>query len=433
MNSSNEHAAPKLTSDYEELPDPYSVPLDSLDVSDPRLNELDQHTMYFKRLRDEDPLHYHKDSKFGPFWSVTRFEDVMKVDADYSTYCSKAGIFIADEPPEMKLETFLHLPPPEHDRQRMAVQPVVAPKNLVELEPIIRSRAGALLDAIPVGETFNWVDHVSVELTLQMLATLFDFPMADRHRLAYWSELGAAGEELSGDTGMTMEERAAGLQECAGVFAEMWQEREAAIKAGTRSADSIDLLTKLITNDSTKDIINRPMEFIGNIMLLVIGGNDTTRNTISGSVLALNEFPDQYSKLSSNPDLIASMVPEAIRWQTPLGYMRRTATTKTELGGKQIKKGDKVVMWYISANRDESAIDKPFDFIIDRENPRHHAAFGFGVHRCMGNRLAEMQLRIVWEEILRRFSKVEVVGEPVRARNNLVRGIKDLPVKVHLH
>jgi len=150
-------------------------------------------------------------------------------------------------------------------------------------------------------------------------------------------------------------------------------------------------------------------------------------------VLALNQNPAEYQKLRDDPGLIPKMVPEIIRWQTPLAYMRRTALVDTEFGGKQIKAGDKVLMWYVSGNRDDEVIDKPNEFIIDRANPRHHLSFGFGIHRCMGNRLAEMQLRVVWEEILKRFRMVEVVGEPQRTYSSFVKGYTHLPVRVHEH
>jgi len=281
-----------------------------------------------------------------------------------------------------------------------------------------------ILDDLPAGETFNWVDRVSIELTTQMLATLFDFPFEDRRLLTHWSDVAIATPELTGSNAITEEQRRIEMGQCLDYFTRLWKERE-------DKPQSFDLLSMLIHGDSTKDMINRPMEFLGTLLLLIIGGNDTTRNSISGGIVALNQNPDQYDKLRNNPALIPSMVSEIIRWQTPLSHMRRTAKHDTELGGKTIRKGDRVVMWYLSGNRDEDVIDRADDFVIDRPNARHHLSFGFGIHRCMGNRLAEMQLRIVWEEILKRFETVEVVGEPVRVRSNFVRGIAELPVRLH--
>jgi cytochrome P450 len=178
-------------------------------------------------------------------------------------------------------------------------------------------------------------------------------------------------------------------------------------------------------------MIKNPMELLGNLMLLIVGGNDTTRNSITGGVYFLNRYPEQYEKLKADPSLIPNMVSEIIRYQTPLAHMRRIALEDFELGGKLIRKGDKVVMWYASGNRDEDVIDRADEFLIDRERARHHVAFGFGIHRCMGNRVAEMQLRILWEEILKRFDKVEVVGEPERVQSNFVTGYTRLPVVLH--
>ena len=214
------------------------------------------------------------------------------------------------------------------------------------------------------------------------------------------------------------------MRDCAAYFTELWNQRVNATEPGN------DLITMLAQGEATKNM--GPMEYLGNVLLLIVGGNDTTRNSITGGLLALNENPDQYKKLRDNPSLVESMVPEIIRWQTPLSHMRRTALQDTELGGKQIKKGDKVVMWYVSGNRDEEAIENANSFIIDRKHPRQHLSFGFGIHRCVGNRLAEMQLRVVWEEILKRWpdKPIEVVGEPTRVFSNLIKGYSSMPVRI---
>src|SRR6201999_3657991 len=181
-------------------------------------------------------------------------------------------------------------------------------------------------------------------------------------------------------------------------------------------------------SDATREM--DPRNFLGNLILLIVGGNDTPRNTLSGSIYALSKNPDQYKKLRENPALIESFVPEVIRWQTPLAHMRRTALADVEFRGQQIKKGDKVVMWYVSGNRDEEVIDRPYEFIIDRARPRTHISFGFGIHRCVGIRLAELQLKIIWEEILKRFDNIEVVGEPGGLFWSFVKVYEPPPVRI---
>jgi cytochrome P450 len=403
-----------------------TLPLDRIDVSDARLFEQNLWEPYFARLRDEDPVHYIEDSPFGPFWSITRYDDIVYVDSNHQLFSSEPFIVIGERGDDLPIEMFIAMDPPKHDEQRNAVQSVVAPKNLAELERVIRERVIKILDGLPVGETFNWVEKVSVELTAQMLATIFGFPFEERHKLIHWSDLMAALPEMTG-ADVDPEYRVQELLKCVESFTALWHQRLAENKDGEMSYDLISLMQ---SSDATKDILDRPMEFMGNLGLLIVGGNDTTRNSISGGVLALNENPEEYQKLRDNPGLIPNMVSEIIRWQTPLAHMRRIATEDVELGGKTIKKGDKVVMWYVSGNRDERSIDNPNQFIIDRKNARRHISFGFGVHRCMGNRLAEMQLRILWEEILKRFDKVEVVGEPVRVRSNFVKGFTELPVRL---
>ena len=395
-----------------------------IDVSDPHIYLNDTWPAYFERLRREDPVHYTSNELFGGFWSVTRYDDIVAVDSNHDAFSSEPAITIGDYGDDVPVEQFIAMDPPKHDAQRAVVQPVVAPKNLTQMESLIRGRVSEMFDALPVGEPFDWVSNVSVNLTTQMLATIFGFPFEDRSKLTYWSDMGAAIPEIAGGDG-SVEERTQALHECLAYFTELWHSR------ANGQSDSMDFITALSNHPDTRDMIDRPLEYLGNLMLLIIGGNDTTRNSLSGGVLALNEKQDQFDKLREDHSLIGSLVPEIIRWQTPLMHMRRIATRDVELGGKLIKKGDKVVMWYVSGNRDETVIQDANKFIIDRVNPRQHLSFGFGIHRCMGNRLGEMQLRIVWEEILKRYSDVEVVGEPKRVLSNFVRGIEYMPVVLH--
>ncbi len=418
---------PKVHLQSGDLPDPKQIPIDQIDVSDSRLFQQDAWRPYFERLRNEDPVHYTKDSPFGPYWSMTCFEDIMHVESRHDIFSSFPTIAIGDSPDGQYIENFISMDPPKHDQQRMSVAPAVAPKNLALLESQIRAHAQEILDSVPEdGVVFDWVDHVSIELTTRMLATLFDFPFEDRRKLTYWSDISIGSPETTGmDEGPSQEKVMAGLNDMAATFMGLWAERAVSDPGGRA-----DLITMLAHNEDTKDMINNPLEFLGNIMLLIVGGNDTTRNSITGGVLGLNQFPEEYDKLRANQDLIPNMVSEIVRWQTPVLHMRRTLLEDYQYKGKQMKKGDKVILWYISGNRDESAHQDADKLIIDRANARRHVSFGFGVHRCMGNRLAEMQLRIIWEEIMQRFDKIEVVGAESRLKSNFIRGILKLPVKV---
>lgn len=408
-----------------EMPqDPYSIPLDQLDVAQPHLFSNGWHWGYFERLRNEAPVHYSASGNEGPYWSITKYEDIVYVDSNHGLFSSEPAIVLGDPEEDFELEMFIAMDQPKHDVQRKVAQPVVAPQNLKVLEATIRQRVCDILDSLPVGESFDWVDNVSIELTTQMLATLFDFPFEDRRKLTRWSDVATTDPEQDQSIVSSEEERRAELIECLEYFNRLWGER-----AGKGGGN--DLISMLSNGESTKDMVNRPLEYLGNLVLLIVGGNDTTRNSITGGVLALNQNPAEYDKLRANPSLIPNMVSEIIRWQTPLAYMRRTANEDTELGGKTIRKGDKIAMWYISGNRDDSVIDRANEFLIDRPKARQHLSFGFGIHRCMGNRLAEMQLRILWEEIMQRFESIEVVGEAKRVFSPFVHGYTEMPVVLH--
>ena len=398
--------------------------IDAVDVSDPSLYETDSWRPIFARLRSEAPVHYCADSPFGPYWSITRFEDIMAVDSNHQSFSSIGGVSIGDRKPDFEAPNFISMDPPKHDAQRMSVTPAVAPMQLQKMEPLIRERVCQLLDDLPERTPFNWVDRVSVELTTQMLATLFDFPFEERRKLTAWSDLATSSEAVGG--ALPDEERRAGMFEMLNEFKQLWEERRL-----RDPGEHPDFIT-LMANDPKMQAMD-DMEFMGNLILLIIGGNDTTRNSISGGVLGLSKTGGSFDQLLSDPSLVPGFVPEVIRWQTPLAHMRRVATEDVELKGQPIKAGDKVVMWYISGNRDESVINDPETLTVGRNQPRRHLSFGFGIHRCLGNRLAEMQLKVLWEEILKRFKAIDVVKPEVRVRSNFIHGISELEVEVSRH
>ncbi len=401
----------------------WSMPIDRIDPSKGWLFEHDLVDLHFERLRTEDPVHLSPSKRYGPYWSVTRYADIMAVDTDHATFSSDAhrgGIALAERPSNEVFPSFISMDPPRHDEQRRTVSPIVAPGNLALLEGKIRERACAILDGLPVGEEFDWVQRVSIELTTQMLATLFDFPFEERRLLTWWSDMATGDPDGNGPV-TSWEMRLAELGKCREYFTRLWNVRVNADPAP-------DLISVLAHSPATRDM--GPDEYLGNLILLIVGGNDTTRNSISGGLLALNRFPAEYDKLRADPGLVKSLVPEIVRWQTPLAHMRRTALRDTTLAGKTIREGDKVVMWYLSGNRDAEAIADADRFFVDRPRPRQHLGFGFGIHRCVGNRLAELQLTVLWQEILRRFPRIAVTGTPVRTRSNFVHGFLSMPVVI---
>jgi len=400
------------------------IPLDAIDVSDPQIYQDDTWYPYFARLRREDPVHYVRDSRYGPYWAVTKYKDIMQVEVNHQIYSSASelgGIQIEEQPKGMDRPSFIRMDPPRHDEQRKVVSPVVAPANLANMEGLIRERTISVLEELPRREVFDWVDRVSIELTTMMLATLFDYPWDDRRQLTYWSDVAICNVNSPESPVHSEEERFAEMTKMAQALGALLNER-------ARMPPKFDLLSMLAHGEATREMPIR--EFMGTLALLIVGGNDTTRNSMTGGLYALSEHPREYRKLRDDPSLIPGMVSEIIRYVTPVIHMRRTAKDDSELGGKTIRKGDKVVIWYVSGNRDPEAIEDPDDFIIDRARPRQHLSFGFGIHRCVGNRLAELQLRILWEEIMQRFPAIEVMGPPSRVYSNFIHGIRSLPVRI---
>ncbi len=407
-------------------PGAYDVPIEEVNPLNAHLFLEDRWQEHFARLRAEDPVHFNELETSGRYWSITKYDDVRAVDGDWETYSSASGITLGLSVEKMRgevlpqqLTPFIAMDPPTHTEQRKTVRSVSAPSNLRNIEPMIRERTAALLDSLPEDEAFDWVDTVSIELTTLMLATLFDFPMEDRRKLTRWSDIVFA---IPGPGGVveTQQQKIDELFECVAYFEKLWDER--------RGQAGFDLVTMLANGEHTKDM--SAFEHLGNLLLLIVGGNDTTRNTMTGSVYGLHKFPENFKKLKADPSLIEKFVPEVIRWQTPLAYMRRTATKDTVLNGKEIKKDDQLLMWYISANMDEDVFENPEVLDIDRENADRQLSFGYGIHFCMGSRVAELQLRVLWEEMLKRFETIEVLAEPERVFSSFVHGYASMPVKV---
>ena len=378
----------------------------------------------FRWLREHAPVHYCADSKHGPYWSVSTYQPIVDIEARPEIFSSShrngvTSITIAERPPSKSFPNFIRMDAPEHTPQRKVVSPAFTPSEMARLSADIRARTSDLLDTLPHGTPFDWVEQVSVELTTQMLAVLFDFPWADRHKLPFWSDVASNIEDFNEPTAQA--ERLRHLDEMGEYFKALWDARLAA-------GEAPDLLSRMIRSEVTGNM--SMTEFIGALVLLIIGGNDTTRNTMSAMVYGLDKFPDQRARLEADPGKIDNAVAEIIRWQTPLAHMRRNCLVDTEVEGQTIRAGDKVILWYISANRDEAKFPNADALDIDRDNARRHLSFGYGIHRCVGARLAELQVRILMEEMAARRMRVSVIGEPTRVAQSFVNGYESMMVEV---
>ena len=398
--------------------------LADLDVSDPALYHDDRWRPAFARLRQQAPVHYCKDSAYGPYWSVSSYQFIEEAELNSKVFSNRAdlgGIQINNIAPDLNRPSFVSMDPPEHTGRRKSVTPMTNRSSLEKFSELIRERTGAVLDALPRGEVFDWADLVSTELTGMMLASMFDFPQEQRRQLIHWSDVATANLRADNAPVTTEDARYAELERMADTFAPLWQQR--------LGGDNFDLITMLANNPATANMDRE--EFIGTLFLLIVGGNDTTRNSMTGGLLALKENPGELEKVKADRSLIPNMVQEIIRYQTPVIHMRRTALADTELNGQAIAAGDKVVLWYISANRDEEKFEAPEAFRIERDNARRHLSFGVGIHRCIGDRLAALQIQVLWEELLARDINVDVIGPADRLYSNFIRGYNSLPVIIN--
>jgi cytochrome P450 len=396
---------------------------DPLDVSRSELYRDDTWHAPFAEIRASGGIHHNATSDFGPFWSVASYKGIVHVESLPDVFSSEAGgITIADFKPEtdVRMPMFIAMDRPKHTAQRRTVAPAFTPSEMARMTDDIRRRTGDILDTLPIGTEFDWVDTVAIELTTQMLAILFDFPWDERRKLTFWSDW--AGDIEIVKNPELRHQRLMHMYECGGYFQNLWNS-----KIGKERTP--DLISMMIHSDAMAEMDQ--MEFIGNLILLIVGGNDTTRNSMSACAYGLSQFPDERARLEANPSLIHNAVQEIIRWQTPLAHMRRTATRDAEVEGQLIREGEKVALWYISANRDRSVFGEDADSIrVDRPNARRHLAFGHGIHRCVGARLAELQISVLLEEMAKRQLRVEATGDPVRVAASFVHGYRKLPVEV---
>ncbi len=397
----------------------------------------------FSRLRAEDPVAWCPEPWGGPgFWSITKYDDIQFVGKSPELFGSDADLggitlpsnemirtrlkeegrtpVLEDSAEELRQfeggKSMISMDPPAHVQHRRMVAPGFTPQKLTALALQIRNRASELLDRIKDEKEVEFVSSVAAELPIQMLAELLAIDQSMRHKLFEWSNIIIGGDDP--DVVISQEQVRQAIMELAMFAMQVYQER--------KEDPGEDLISMLVHSE----IDGEPLaiqDYLSAMILLVVAGNETTRNSISGGIWALSEHPEEKQKLLDNPSLIPSAVAEIIRWVHPVIYMRRTAVADGMIAEQKIKKGDKLAMWYISGNRDEDQWADPFEFNVTREGPRH-LSFGHGQHLCIGWRLAEMQLTIVLEEVLSRFPDIRVSGEVNRLRSNFLNSPKTMQV-----
>lgn len=392
------------------------------DVSRNALYTEDRWHEPFAWLRANMPVSWCPDSAYGAYWSVVSHAPLMDVELNPQVFSSShalGNITIADTPPETSLANFIAMDAPRHTEQRKVVAPAFSPSQMARQEALVRQRTRDLLDRLPFDRPFCWVGDVAIPLTIGMLCVMFDFPFEERADLKLWSDWAS---DVNPDKDESYNQRfLAEMHRMLTRFDALMDERRVL-------PPTDDLLSRMVHSQAMGSL--DPFERISNLALLVVAGNDTTRNSMSGLIDALNRFPDQLDRLRADPGLIANAAQEVIRWQSPVTHMRRTATADHDVGGQLIRKGEKIVLWYISANRDESVFADADRFDVGRDNARRHLAFGHGVHRCVGARLAEVQLAALIEEIVARRIRVVLDGSPTRQASAFLHGFTAMPVRL---
>ncbi len=398
-------------------------PLSPIDVSQNALYVENTWREPFAQLRADMPLSWREDSPFGSYWSAVTHDLISEVELRHDVFSSRwdlGNITIAEAVNGEGFPNFIAQDPPIHTAQRRVIAPAFSPSQMLGLVAQVKARTKEIMDDLPVGETFDWVERVSIPQTLGMLCILFDMPFAEWRDIKRWSDWasGVSADNLTDDYRM---EFLVQMTEMLGRF-----DRELEDRRGKPATD--DLLSRMVHSEAMGHM--EPMERIANIALLIVGGNDTTRNSMSALVEAFDRYPAELERLRADPLLIPNAAQEIVRWQSPVTHMRRTALEDTELGGQTIRKGEKVVMWYISANRDESVFLNAEQFDVGRGNARRHLGFGHGIHRCVGAKLAEAQLASLIEEIVTRNIRIQPQGAPTRLASPFLHGFTAMPVQI---
>lgn len=410
-----------IDTSYNDLRKKFEVmPIDTFNPSDPLIYFHQLHDSMFARLRRERPVHYCAHSDFGPFWSITRYRDIVEIESNPEVFSSTGGFTIVDIPQSPTARSFMTMDPPEHREVRQAVTPLASLNNLKMLESVISELVSQTLDGLPLREPFDWVSRVSVEITIKVLAVMMGVPQSDSSKLQKWSDL-ASTIPQPGAKVTDLQSYYQELQEC-----RFYIERLCTEMAGRN--DLFNIASMLVNSKQSRSLSNE--EVFLNMLILLLAGNDTTRHSLTGGALFVEQNPDQLAMFYANPDLLSPFVSEVIRYQTPVAHMRRTAKSDVDFHGHSIKKGDKVILWYVSANRDEDEIETPGRFNINRKDHDHHLAFGHGPHRCIGKNIALLELKLFWAEMARRKLKVRTLGPPERVKSCIVNGYSSLMVQL---